>query len=313
MFSFFKDLLFKSFFNRLYKKFQGQGWVLVSHAPTFLNVALPDTSVVYRISSFSSKDTVEIIGTVPHNAVYYSFYVYNNMGLPVGGYIDNDLTINHELNTFRVAFKDITSDLSNYCIIYRVYTTDNKEPLQPLIQINGDLIFSIPDKQVYETTLSTAPNIINFLSRREIVVKKRFEQFTSPPPRLHGLFPNPDSCYMIVFPKPGHVTIIDGVLPPQIGRRYPLRFVGFMACDLKTTSTYASLSDRQLETKYRIYVATNKRDAIKTGWKTGDPLLLFPKEDDMNIIVYREVHTDRKTTRDAKYHPIVRYITKIQK
>lgn len=322
MFSFLKNIFLKSFFNGLYKKFQNQGWALISHAPHFLNVALPDMSVVYRISSFSSRDTVKIIGTIPPNAVYYSFYVYNDMGMPIGGYVDNDLMINHEWKTFRVHFKDLTSTVSRYSIIYRVYTTDNKEPLQPLIQINDDIIYPVPNKKVYETTRSITPTIINFLSRRDIVIENRFEQFALPPAQLYGLFPNPDSCYMVVFPKPGHVTILHGVLPPKIGRQYPLRFIGFMACDLKTTSTYASISNQRLKTKYKIYIATNKKEAVKAGWTTEDPLLLFPKEDDMNIIVYREVRTDRtgiaspvvkrKDANAAKkamgrYYPIVQF------
>ena len=305
MFGFIRDLLLQWFFRGLYTKYKHRGWPLMSHAPSLLNVALPDFSVVYMMASFDPEDDVQIVGTPPKNCVYYSLYVYDDKGLPVLGYRDKDIPVMAN-GKYRIRFRRPCK--STYCVIYRVYTTDNKAPPAPMLAVNEKDIPIEEPSVVREESKSASPSIVSLLSRRPIQIPRRFTQFTRPQQKMTGLFPNPDSHYMVAFPKPGHVMKIRGRLPPKIGREHDLRFVGFMASDVRTTSTYDSVSSRNLPSSYTIWVACNKDEAVATGWKKGvGTLLLFPHESDMNVVVYRKVIVGL-VHEDDPYFPTIDYV-----
>lgn len=270
------------YFKHLYKKYVNQGWKLISNAPKYMNIALPDFVVVYRLASFHSKDNVEIVGYKPSYFSYFSFTVYDQDGM-------NFDSISHSQikdNLFHIKLgKDIKIPKDDYyCLIYRVYRTNTKIiPQQPIIVINNENILPIEESIIRDLTLDVSKEIIKFLTMRNLKISESYDFFSLPPSsKLIGLFPNPDARYLVLFPRISQTLIIKGKLD-----RSSL-FSGFMVCDYRTTSTIASINYLSMPTFYTFWVSTSYEEAIRKGYIKNTPLLLWP-QDGIPMLVYREV------------------------
>lgn len=279
----FERFFLRFFFKSLYKKFVNQGWALISNAPRSLNIALPDFLVVYRIASFSKKDHVEVYGHRPENCSYFSFTVYDQLGLPVSSINDSEIFG----NPFHlVVGRDLPQpDDDYYCLIYRVYRTNKKEiPSQPILVVNGKNILPVPDTDVFENTSLIARTIASRLEKRDLTIRQNFDFFCLPASsKMSGLFPNRDARYLVLFPKTD-TLIVSGRFDTTA------RFTGFMVCDYKTTSTFDTLTSLDMPKRYTFWVSTSLRMAIKRGYQQDScPLLLWPPTP---MLVYREVRVD---------------------
>jgi len=305
----FRDFFLRLYFKNLYKKYLHQGWPLVCHAPKFLNIALPDFSVVYRLASFQKTDSVQIIGVPPHYYSYYSFYMYDDSGLPIGGISDQNITVVDGVYKLTVGKELPKPSTDYYCIIYRVYYKNFIQEEPPIFLLNGLIVQPTPFSQVSKETLTMASSLTNRLTNRSIQIEDKSPYFIKPPDaKLNALFPNPDSKYMLLFPlsTDDYVLKITGKMPSKIGYNYPLRFVGFMSCNLKTTSTEACISYLELPSSYCIWVAKNKKQAIKAGWKDEKNTFIRWSSDDnaIPLLVYREVRIDNKGLGNKNIKPL---------
>jgi hypothetical protein len=267
----------------MYYKFLHKGWAVLSKAPKYLNVALPDFSVQYVLASFLKSDNVIIFGKIP-KASYVSLTLYNTYGLPSSSI---QLTNQKE---FRITIgKELKKPSSLlYVIIFRVY-----QPIEnfdyPNIELNGSVIKNIPKSQIKKNSLNISNEIVQVLSRKlNLSIDKNKKFFLPYKAQMMGLFINPDAVYLIGTPSSNNVIKITGNLPSHKNKN--IRFIGFMACNLTTTSTDSSIGWTELPKKYTIYVAFDEKDAIMYGYNPNtDKLLLWNKNNILPVIVYREV------------------------
>jgi hypothetical protein len=133
-------------------------------------------------------------------------------------------------------------------------------------------------------------HLIKYL-KNEIKPEQKF--FLPVHAQTRGLFYNADARYMIGSPGKNNAIIIKGKLPKH--HDPSLKFIGFMASNLKTTETDDSVGWRHLPLEYTIYVVYSKTVAKKYGYdKMKHHLLLWNKDNKHPIIVYREVRTEKK-------------------
>lgn len=288
--SFFRSLYLKNFFSHLYQTYLDQGWSVIAKAPTYLNVALPDFSVQYIVASFHKGDSIIIEGKVP-KASYVSLVVYDTYGIPY-----SYIYLNRESKTFRVETgKELSLPKGSvYAIIMRIYELEGKF-IYPTIVKNGYQIESLPQSKIYKNSLEISTKVIQILSKTLHLNILPSQPFFKPiRAQKRGLFINPDAVYLVASPKKDfRVMIITGKLPPK---RKDLCFVGFMACNLKTTETDDSISWKDLPSSYRIFVSNSKSNALLFGFRphSTDRLLLWKSTNDDPIVIYREVNLNHK-------------------
>lgn len=305
-----KNIFTRLYFYRLYYRYAHKGWSVISKAPKYLNLALPDYSVIYILASFFTYDRVFITGKLPI-ASYVSLVVYDTLGLPYS-YIhltpencDKNLNFNISINdTLRIP-KSLL-----FCIILRVYEPDNKNFAFPTIFVNHFKIQNILIKKIYDNTVQIQNDIKMIITKKldlSIVPNAKF--FNPILTKKIGLFINPDAIYLVGSPSvKNKVILIKGKLPTY--NSYPkISYIGFMACNLTTTETDSCVGWKELPNEYKIYVAFSKRDAKRFGYNSQNHhLLLWSLKNEKPIIVYRQVqvqHTnifymDSSDWKDAK-------------
>jgi len=290
---FFKNLWTRLFFGNLYREYRGAGWSLVSHSPRLLNVALPDFSVQYYIASFGSGDDVVLTGSIPsaEDVLYYSIVVYDTHGLPVTAINDTRLDA-------QFSYRIQKPSTAYYAVVVRMYLrTAVAKKLQtgylPTILLNGAPLPTTKISVLRENTVKLQDVIGGFLSKRSLpsMAEVKTSDFYIPAYKnLATLFPNPDALYLVSFPTDGHrVFKITGVLPATIGRADDLRFMGFMACNLRSTATDSCISFSEMAQEYVVWVACSKKEAVASGYNGTDPLLLWKSDNTHPFIVMRQV------------------------
>lgn len=268
----------------MYYKFLHQGWSVIAKAPKYLNVALPDFSVQYILASFLKTDSVTIRGKVP-TAAYVSLTIYDTYGLPSSSI---HLTDQKEFSI------DVGKDLKKpssllYVVIYRIYQAQEKVQF-PKIQLNHQEVAPLPVSKIYDNSLAITEKITTELSKNlDLTIEKGRCFFLPVDANMSGLFINKDAIYLIGTPTDSNVIKISGMLPPRNKNRC---FVGFMACNLKTTATDSSVGWDDLKEQYSIFVAYNKKTAMRYGYDPNrDQFLQWSKNNPAPVVVYREVQT----------------------
>lgn len=304
----FRHWLTRFFFQRLYHRYINKGWTIVCKSPDLLNIAFPDRSVQYYISSFIRESRVELRGNLPppSKVNFFSITLYDTLGLPVSSLIDSNIRSRFGRDEYRLKIGEdlLTSDDSTYCIIVRFYVNDpldqelHFEWLPDIIVDQNDCrdeLDKVPYPVLLQRTERVNQEILRFLSRRALTFLSEHFFFVPSMKQMVSLFINNDARYMIAYPKRHKVIRIDGILPPNISSRHVLRFVGFMACNMRTTQT--DDSSHSLSNRYVVWVAYSVKSACIFGYDPTHPshhLLLWQKSNTTPIIVYREVRTDRR-------------------
>ena len=293
---------------------EDEHWPLLSKSPSILNVAFPDFSIEYFMSSFSGSQTVHFEGIIPTELRYWSLTVYDSTGLPYEYWNDTHFP-NHK----------ISLTLSNYPFMYYVVviryyfprgTPESSSLLPsslPTVQVTNSLgevipIRKVSDESRLKNSQSIEKKLYTICSRQFANYNfdnvNKYQFFLPNPSGMSLLFPNADAMYLMVFPKTNEsfenkkavVLHVEGHLPKEIGRSYPLRFTSFMASNLKTTRTDDSVSDSFLSPHFHLFVAYDSQDAQDVGWEKQNPshrLLLWSSTNENPVLIYRQVRTDR--------------------
>ena len=307
---FLTKLFSRVFFSRMFESHQGEGICMFSKAPRYFNIALPDFSVQYFVAAFKATDEVILTGTVPQDHVlYYSIVVYDTYGLPHSSINDTQLSKN-----FSYKLKPPPGTFY-YSVLVRMYLDPAgaqkiQNSLVPVITVNGEKIKSLSVTKMKKNTDDLQEKFLGFLSKRSLppLPKSKDHQFFMPAYKyLSQLFPNPDSVYLTSFPFESRVFMITGTLPDKIGRAGPLRFFGFMASNLQTTSTDSCVSFSDLPKHYTFWLAYSRKEAVKAGYKGDVPLLLYKKDNTAPFLVLRLVfvnnHPLKQTALKDKNQP----------
>lgn len=287
---------------------ENEQWPLLSKSPCILNVAFPDFSIEYFMCSFSGSQTIHFEGEIPNELRYWSLTVYDSTGLPYEYWNDTHFPNNK-----------ISLTLSNYPFMYYVvvirYYFPGVSPQSssllpsslPMVQVTNSLGEVIPIRKVSDE--SRVKNSQDIEKKMYAICSRQFAnynfdnvnkyQFFLPNPSgMSLLFPNANAMYLMVFPKTNDdkvVIHVEGHLPKEIGRSYPLRFTSFMASNLKTTRTDDSVSDSFLSPHYHLFVAYQSQNAQTAGWEKQNPshrLLLWSSTNENPVLIYRQVRTD---------------------
>lgn len=293
-------------FSTLYRFFLNQEWPLmssISFDPPLLNVAYPDSQIVYYTASFDSSDTVTLSGVIPPLIYFWSLTIYDNNGLPVQSW---DHTL-YPQKKYSLTFPSSSKGL--YCVIQRVYKTTRTPPLFPAfvpkISILNKDVEPVSMKKRIVNSLAVQKLLWNMFklqhygkSLADIFPDIDIHRFFLPSAQqLASTFPNPFARYLIAFPRSGRVLKITGTLPSPIGMNNPVVFVSFMASNFTTSATDSSISFDQLPQNYTLYIAYSQDDALKYGYNsTTDKLLLWDAENDNPVVVYRIVSASLQQT-----------------
>jgi hypothetical protein len=295
--------VFSLMFKGLYAKYKNQFWPFVSTIaanPPLLNVAYPDTSIVYYVASFDSNDTVKLSGIIPNNIYFWSLTIYDTSGLPVTSW-NHTLFPNKEYS-ITLGPNDYKPPDGLYCVIQRVYRT----PITPILFPNYVPSISILGKTVIDVSVSD--RIHNSLILQELLYKAFNAKFSNVKPgeifpnvniysfflpnesAMASTFPNSFAKYLIVFPGKNNVIKVKGTLPSQIGYGKPILFISYMASYFNTTETNSNINFTQLSRNYTLYVAYSVQAAMAYGYDaTTDQLLLWNSDNTNPILVYRQV------------------------
>jgi hypothetical protein len=266
----------------MYFKFLHKGWSVIAKAPKYLNVALPDFSVQYILASFMHTDHVVLRGQVPL-ASYVSLTIYDTYGLP-----SSSVQLTFKKNFEITVGKDLQKpDSFLYVIIFRIYQA-REEIIFPTIELNKNLIKQLSISKIHQNSKTITNQIVAQLSKNlDLSIEKGLCFFLPVNANMSGLFINKDAIYLIGTPAGADVIKITGILPPKTKNTC---FIGFMACNLKTTATDSSIGWDDLEKNYTIYVAFEKKKAMQYGFDPiKDKFLQWNKDNALPVIVYREV------------------------
>jgi uncharacterized membrane protein len=282
----------------LYDQYINQEWPIVSSSdPPALNVAYPDSSIVYYVASFNNASgEVVLKGTIPDSIYFWSITVYDAKGAVFRSW--DDTLYPDKTYEIVLGVDSGTAPPGSYCVIQRVYTTDKTPALYPAhvpsIALGGGK---------KPRPVSAAARLKNSAKLQSLLWKAFSQKFSSldlsttfpgvdlhrfflPAKSLMGLvFPNPYAAYLMVFPAQNNVIRVDGLLPPQ-GYRY----IGFMASDFDTTSTNESVSFVSLPASYTLFVAYSASFAATFGYDAASHrLLLWDASKTSPVLVFRAV------------------------
>jgi hypothetical protein len=300
-------------FSKLYAQYLNQEWPIVStiaSTPPLLNVAYPDSSIIYYVASFNSSDTVTLSGKIPPNIYFWSLTLYNSQGLPTASW---NYTSYPE-NTYNLILgpNNIVPPSGNYCVIQRVYQTSSTPTIYPnyvpTISIQGSSVIPVSSSQ-RTTNSNSVQNILwNAFNKQfssttptELFPTVNINQFFLPSQdQLASVFPNPFAKYLIVYPETSNVIKVQGTLPQPIGYNNPILFISFMASNMDYSSTDNSIPFTSLPTNYTLYVAYSVEDAQTYGYNSNtDKLLLWNSNNTFPVLVYREVSASSSKSNDS--------------
>jgi len=226
-------------------------WFLAVGGERFLdpNVALPDTSSTYWVTSFIQEDKLERIiikGQYP-NARYFSFSTYTAKGSkpeqtgmtsslpdymisPDSGSVNpwKQSSITTQLNTYTISIQRAPNPSSNVLLMP-----------QPEVGGLGEIIDSMPS---LNCSNPDSPDVIKLCNN---------EGFSRPlDSLLSSVFPNHDSAYLIKAIKPDvdTVWVVQGLLPRTAKGDSPVVWPNYTNYDLR----YFSICNNELIKPYRV-------------------------------------------------------------
>jgi hypothetical protein len=313
--------LFKLFYLYQYRKYKNKNWSIVSSIssnPPTLNIAFPDNSIVYYITSFHSKDKITLYGTIPNNIYFWSITIYNKDGLETNSVADS--TFFNLNNQYIIKLSTKYNNILNnnvylmtcpegyYSVIMRIYL-NLSNPITiipeylPIIQgvhvKDVSFEYRIKESNQLESIFQNlfAKKIKNKSLKDIFIGITNFNQFFLPSKNLINLaFPNPFAIYLMLFPTSNNVIKITGKLQPNIGlnNSESIRFISFMACNFSTSATDSSINFSQLtlqnDNSYTLFISYSEENAVEYGYnETNDNLILWNYDNANPVVIYRMV------------------------
>lgn len=238
----------------------GQAWVLLSsvspdHArPSYMNVAMPDESGIYWLTSVPPNSTWRFRGTWPRNASsrikYCSLQFNDEDGWPTG---DSDAMQASGADTFDIT---VHTGPGSVVAIMRYYTTDDADKMAtreflPMVwnMTNPTLTTVVKRAPLSEATSNARtcePFVQQHLAMRAYRVLHAGTFYKPGRTKVNGMLPNRDAEYLMMVP-PVRARILRIELkstPYGVAVDPYVRYAGFMAANLDTTATDDSMSIR---------------------------------------------------------------------
>ena len=308
-------------FLPIYYEYLNKEWPIISSInpqkkKCILNVAFPDYSIIYYVTSFLSNDNIMLTGKFPTDIYFWSLTLYDYKGNIIHSINDTlfpnkqyKISIQNNKIYYNDSFKNIELSKS-YCIIQRIYKTKTTPKVYPdytpKILIENKKLETV-SKKIRKDNSNRLEKLLYKLFNVKFgnIQPETFfkgvnihEFFLPAKSQMSLVFPNPFATYLIAFPTKNNTMKITGKLPPNIGfKNENCRFISFMACNFKTTATDMCISHYDLPKDYTIYISFYKKDAIQHGYnpKLGHKLLLWDsKTNTFPVIIFRIVSVSKK-------------------
>jgi len=281
----------------VYKLYRGSAWNVLSHASddrrtNSLNVAMPDFSVEYWVTAFEKDTTATLTGSFPKWARYAALTAYGKDGMP---FASVNMADKGAGRTFTTTF---TSTESDFVVLARVYRTKS----HPASLTKAEKFSVTVDGEPWTIASETKARIngkvlewpiqhaVGHALAKELTSERDMQMFRPADTSLPGVFPNEDARYMITYPSlgGGKCAVFHGRVPEAASGR---EFYGFMAVEMKTTATVASLSDEDLGgwgSVYTVFACRDEANARSAGYDPAEAshhLLLAGDVKDPGIIL----------------------------
>ena len=286
----------------VYKLYRGSAWNVLSHASddrrtNSLNVAMPDFSVEYWVTAFKKDTTATLTGSFPKWARYAALTAYGKDGLP---FASVNMADKGAGRTFTTTF---TSTESDFVVLARVYRTKS----HPTSLTKAEKFSVTVDGERWKTASETKArrngkvlewpiqHAVGHALAKQLTPDRDMQMFRPSDASLPGVFPNEDARYMITYPslQGGKCAVFHGRVPEAASGR---EFYGFMAVEMKTTATVASLSDEDLGgwgSAYTVFACRNEAEARNAGYDSADAShhLLLAGDVKVPGVVLRDLNT----------------------
>lgn len=270
----------------VYKLYRGSAWNILSHASddwttNSLNVAMPDFSVEYWVTAFEKGKTATLTGSFPKWARYAALTAYGSDGIPFASVNMAEKGVGR---TFTTTF---TSAESDFVVLARVYRSKS----HPASLTQAEKFAVTVDGEPWTTSSEIKARLngkalewpiqyaVGHALAKRLTSERDMQMFRPADASLPGVFPNEDARYMITYPSlgGGKCAVFNGRVPDEAPGR---EFYGFMAVEMKTTATVASLSDEDLGgwgSAYTVFACRDETNARNAGYdpaETSHHLLL---------------------------------------
>ena len=286
----------------VYRLYRGSAWNVLSHASAerrtnSLNVAMPDFSVEYWVTAFEKGSTATLTGRFPTWARYAALTAYADDGLPF-----DSVSIADE-GAGRAFTRTFTSTESDFVVLARIYRpASHPESLAPAekfaVRVDGKTWTVASETRARFNGKALEWPIQYAVGRtlaKQLPSKRDMPMFRPADASLPGVFPNQDARYLITYPslEGGQCAVFRGHVPQAAPGR---AFYGFMAVEMKTTATVASLSDEDLGgwgSAYTVFACRTEPNARQAGYDATDPShhLLLSGDVELPGVVLRDLDT----------------------
>ena len=286
----------------VYKLYRGSAWNILSHASdnwrtNSLNVAMPDFSVEYWITAFEKGTTATLTGSFPEWARYAALTAYGTDGMPFASVNMAEKGVGR---TFTTTF---TSTKSDFMVLARVYRSKS----HPASLTKAEKFAVTVDGEPWTTSSEIKAQLngkalewpiqyaVGQVLAKQMTSERDMQMFRPADASLPGVFPNEDARYMITYPSlgGGKCAVFHGRVPEAASGR---EFYGFMAVEMKTTATVASLSDEDLGgwgSVYTVFVCRDEANAPSAGYDSAEAShhLLLAGDVKVPGVILRDLNT----------------------
>ncbi len=286
----------------VYKLYRGSAWNILSHASdnwrtNSLNVAMPDFSVEYWITAFEKGTTATLTGSFPEWARYAALTAYGTDGMPFASVNMAEKGVGR---TFTTTF---TSTESDFVVLARVYRSKS----HPASLTKAEKFAVTVDGEPWTTSSEIKAQLngkalewpiqyaVGQVLAKQMTSERDMQMFRPADASLPGVFPNEDARYMITYPSlgGGKCAVFHGRVPEAASGR---EFYGFMAVEMKTTATVASLSDEDLGgwgSVYTVFVCRDEANAPSAGYDSAEAShhLLLAGDVKVPGVILRDLNT----------------------
>ena len=286
----------------VYKLYRGSAWNILSHASdnwrtNSLNVAMPDFSVEYWITAFEKGTTATLTGSFPEWTRYAALTAYGTDGMPFASVNMAEKGVGR---TFTTTF---TSTKSDFMVLARVYRSKS----HPASLTKAEKFAVTVDGEPWTTSSEIKAQLngkalewpiqyaVGQVLAKQMTSERDMQMFRPADASLPGVFPNEDARYMITYPSlgGGKCAVFHGRVPEAASGR---EFYGFMAVEMKTTATVASLSDEDLGgwgSVYTVFVCRDEANAPSAGYDSAEAShhLLLAGDVKVPGVILRDLNT----------------------
>ncbi|NQZ99376.1 MAG: hypothetical protein HRU01_22950 [Myxococcales bacterium] len=286
----------------VYKLYHGSAWNILARASdnwstNSLNIAMPDFSVEYWVTAFEKDTTATLTGSFPEWARYAALTAYGTDGMP---FASVNMVDQGADRTFTTTF---TSTESDFVVLARVYRSKS----HPDGLTDAEKFAVSVDGQAWKIASETKARVngkilewpiqyaVGNALTKQMTSERDMQMFRPAEASLPGVFPNEDARYMITYPtlEGGKCAVFHGRVPAAASGR---EFYGFMAVEMKSTATVASLSDEDLGgwgSAYTVFACRDEADARGAGYDAADAShhLLLAGDVKVPGVILRDLNT----------------------